>query len=443
MSIPHLTKSKNGHYRYRRAVPEALREGIGLLEIKKALGADYATAMKRYGEVHKETDRLFENAKNAAEPTDREMVIRTLRKAGASRQQLETIIAGLGWENGDGIKGLDGLWYDMAGEYERAEERGEKPKVSLEVIRAIGEQRLPPETYTVAKALQFWLESKRGSDEAKNKRQENHVKSLQSRLVAVLGKDAVTKRPLEKFKREDARKVRDALLVDLNPNSVRRMLTILRAAFNRTIREHDLDTKNPLEKLEIKGASASREDRYPFTEGEMKALAPVMAKGKGDALSILWTILRDTGARNSEICQRTVSEVDIENASISIPVGKSKNAVRTVPLSPAALEGLKMLVDGKGGTDFLFPSYATGRKTDSASQALMKRLRTVIKDKKKVVYSLRHRLKDRLRDTDCPADIQEEIMGHDAQNVAKNYGRGYSLEKKRSYLERVWSDTPQ
>ncbi|MBZ9892318.1 tyrosine-type recombinase/integrase [Mesorhizobium sp. BR1-1-3] len=440
MAIPHLSKSKNGHYRYRRAVPEAFRETIGLLEIKKALGSDYATAMKRYGEVHKETERLFENAKNAPEPTDRDKVLRALKQAGVSRQQLETIVSGLGW--GTDVQGLDGIWHGMVNEYEAAEAVGQKPKVSLEVIRAIGEQRLPPETYTAASALSFYLDSKRGPDASKNKQLENHIKNLQSRMIVVLGKEAVTKRPLEKFKREDARKLRDALLAQLNPNSVRRMFNMLRAAINKTIREYDLDAKNPLEKLEIKGAAASREDRYPFTEDDLKSLGPIMVKGPEDALGILWTILRDTGARNSEICRRKISEVDLENGSIAIPVGKSKNAVRIVPLSPSALAGAKFLATDKPADAFLFPSYATGRQTDSASQALMKRLRTVIKDEKKVVYSLRHRLKDRLRDTDCPADIQEEIMGHDAQNVAKNYGRGYSLEKKRAYLERVWAATP-
>ena len=46
---------------------------------------------------------------------------------------------------------------------------------------------------------------------------------------------------------------------------------------------------------------------------------------------------------------------------------------------------------------------------------------------------------DRLRDVDCPEDIREEIQGWSSQKVAKNYGRGYSLDMKRKYLSRVWN----
>lgn len=444
MSIPHLSRSKNGQYRYRRAVPEALREAVGQLEIKKALGSDYATAMKRYGEVHKATDRLFENAKQAPVPTDREAVIRALRKAGASPKQLENIVAGLGWgRSAEGWgTGAEGLWYGLVNEYEDAKRNGETPAVALEVIRAIGEQKLPQQTYTIASALGFYLERKRGTDEAINRQLENRINNLKARAIAVLGKDAVNKRSLEKFTRADALKIRDAMLAEVHPNSVRRMLNIFRAALNKTLLEFDLGLRNPFDKMEIKGAGASKDDRLPFTEKDMADLAKTMVKSPDDTLGILWAVLRDTGARLSEIAKRKVAEVDLENASISIPIGKSKNAIRVVPLSPKALEGIRHLAEGKPAADNLFAGYATGRGPDSASQALMKRLRTKITDPKKAVYSLRHRLKDRLRDTDCPADIQEEIMGHDAQNVAKNYGVGYSLDKKRGYLERVWNTTP-
>ena len=45
---------------------------------------------------------------------------------------------------------------------------------------------------------------------------------------------------------------------------------------------------------------------------------------------------------------------------------------------------------------------------------------------------------DKLRDAECPEDIRKEIMGHDPQNVAMNYGRGHSLDRKRHYLSKVW-----
>jgi integrase len=69
---------------------------------------------------------------------------------------------------------------------------------------------------------------------------------------------------------------------------------------------------------------------------------------------------------------------------------------------------------------------------------LMKRLRTVITDKKLTMHSLRHRMKDKLRNTGCPEAISLAILGHSTNTVAANYGSGYALEVMREALVRVW-----
>ena len=437
---PHMFKSPNGNYRYRRTVPEALRETLGVREVKKALGKEYTAALSRYGVVHRETESMFASR---APASDRDKVIHLLRKAGITRQQLELLITNPAPEGTpEAASAAEGLWLlvgsELEDEYTAARRAGKDPRVSLEAIQSVNSGRIPAQTHTIASALAFYVEGKKGEDAAKDRQLENRVESLKARIVAVLGKDAVNKRSLERFTRDDARKVRDHLLTQIHPNSVKREFGVLRTAINKTILEFGLDIRNHTAQLEIKGAGISRDDRLPFTEGDMAALALVMVKDEDDTLGILWTTIRDTGARPSEICRRKVADVDLEQGCISIRMGKSKNAVRVVPLSPSALEGLSRIIKGKAGDEYVFPSYATGRGPDSVSAALVKRLRTVIDDPKKVVYSLRHRMKDRLRETGCPADIQEEIMGHATQSIPKNYGSGYSLERKREYLQRVW-----
>jgi integrase len=69
---------------------------------------------------------------------------------------------------------------------------------------------------------------------------------------------------------------------------------------------------------------------------------------------------------------------------------------------------------------------------------LMKRLRTVITDKKLTMHSLRHRMKDKLRNTGCPEAISLAILGHSTNTVAANYGSGYALEVMREHLVKVW-----
>jgi integrase len=77
---------------------------------------------------------------------------------------------------------------------------------------------------------------------------------------------------------------------------------------------------------------------------------------------------------------------------------------------------------------------------DKASAMLMKRLRTVIPDKKITTHSLRHRMKDKLRNSGCPENLSMEILGHAQGSVAANYGSGYAIGVMREALVNVWRE---
>ena len=118
---------------------------------------------------------------------------------------------------------------------------------------------------------------------------------------------------------------------------------------------------------------------------------------------------------------------------------KTRNSSRTLPLSPRALKAMTpFLARVEEGDAPIFPRYAQERGNDRASAMLMKRLRGQITDKKKTIHSLRHRMKDRLRNTDCPESLSLAILGHSQNTIADNYGSGYALEKMRDALIRVW-----
>jgi hypothetical protein len=55
------------------------------------------------------------------------------------------------------------------------------------------------------------------------------------------------------------------------------------------------------------------------------------------------------------------------------------------------------------------------------------------------MHSLRHRMKDKLRNTGCPEAISLAILGHSANTVAANYGSGYALEVMREHMEKTWT----
>ncbi|MER9628926.1 tyrosine-type recombinase/integrase [Mesorhizobium sp. M0296] len=444
MSTPHLKVSQSGHYQYRFVVPEALREVVGKREIKKSLGKDRTQALRLYAQVERETERLLKSAKVLA-PADvgeRALVIRRMRQMGFTEKDIATI-AGHGVEPDSRLdEGLSLFQDELIREYEEAEDRGKGPAFSVEAIRAIGRKQLPKETYTVSSALDHYLSMKSTGVRARDLALTNRVNKVKERLKVVIGKHEVTKRPLEKLSRSEARKFRDALAAEMAPPSVKRTIEIVSPAINKMIKEHDLDMKNPFSQLEIKGAANSRDARLPLSEDDMTALAPVMEKGDVSLVAI-WVALRDTGARLGEVCNLRRMDVDENAESIHIrPYGdhtlKTKNSERTVPLSPKALGALKCLFGDLAPETPLFSRYAGPRKSETASAALMKRLRTVVPERKKTIHSLRHRMKDLLRNTHCPESLAREIMGHSEQGVAFNYGAGHALKVKREALQKTW-----
>ena len=94
---------------------------------------------------------------------------------------------------------------------------------------------------------------------------------------------------------------------------------------------------------------------------------------------------------------------------------------------------------GKEDGEAIFPRYARPRGSDAASAMMMKRLRTVITDRKLTMHSLRHRMKDKLRNTGCPEAVSMAILGHGSNTVASNYGSGYALDVMREHMEKVWA----
>ena len=70
---------------------------------------------------------------------------------------------------------------------------------------------------------------------------------------------------------------------------------------------------------------------------------------------------------------------------------------------------------------------------------LIKRLRTVITDKKPTMHSLRHRMKDKLSNSGCPEAISMAILGHGSSRVAINYGLGHALDVMREQMKKVWT----
>ena len=56
---------------------------------------------------------------------------------------------------------------------------------------------------------------------------------------------------------------------------------------------------------------------------------------------------------------------------------------------------------------------------------------------RKVVHSIRHSVKQALRDVGCPKDVRDAIQGHSTGDVAETYGSGYGVSLMAEWLEKA------
>jgi integrase len=313
-----------------------------------------------------------------------------------------------------------------------------KGKLPQEVVRQVYNGKLQSPPMTLDTALSDYAAYKAGEG-VRDKDAALRIKKLRKDLKSSLGEHKLKKGSLAEITRADANAFRDHLLERMKPNSVLRNVAVVKAAVNYVITEHSLTIPNVFNGLKIKGVGASVEDRHPLTDEHIAIATPCY---QDDPLAwALFITLIDTGARLSEIVGLEVQDVDLQERSITIKPNnirglKTKGSHRTLPLSHRAAETLQEHRKGKED-GAIFPKYVRPRGNDAASAMLMKRLRRAITDKKLTMHSLRHRMKDKLRNTGCPEAISMAILGHGSNTVAANYGSGYALDVMREHMEKV------
>ena len=422
---PYVFRRPNGSYRYKRNVPKKLRPLIGKDTLYRQLGDSYAEAMQNLPKVHAQIEKLFQTE---AQIPSNERALAIIR--GALGDEIaEQVLAGQVVEYSQEDYALNDLARDLAG------------KLPQDVVRQVYAGRLQAEAMTLQTALGEYQEYKL-EDDPDSRETEQRVARLRKDLADAIGTQRVKTTPLTEITRADANALRDYLLSRMKPSSVKRYITVVRAAVNYVIAEHTLNIPNVFNGLRIKGATATAEDRDPISDQDINSALPSF---KDDPVAhTLFVTLRDTGARLSEIVGLEVKDVDLQQRAITIQPNairrlKTKGSKRTIPLSQSALELLQEHRLGKDDQDPLFSDYARPRGNDAASAVLMKRLRKTISNPKVTIHSLRHRMKDKLRNTGCPEAVSMAILGHGTNTVAANYGSGYAIEFMREHMEKAWS----
>ena len=447
----YVSLSKTGVYQYRRRVPKSLRNHVGKSEIKGGFGKDYAEMLRQYGDFQATVDKIF-SYKPKAGDNHGPAIVAAMKEFGLDMQALAAVSAGIDKHNKeerDVAAAVDAMLESLM---ERNAKGQEAPAIPEELYREITKGNMP---IPLADALD--QQRDRLIRRSPNTAQQTQTRFQRHKIALsnVIGKDLVCNRHLRNVRRINANHFRDKLLDNgLKPSSVRRIFNDINATVNHAIQEHALDINNPFSNVSIENSQHSKNDRIPFLKPEV-ALIDATMTGK-DHLTLIWRLLRDTGARPKEIIGLRCRDLDVKEAFISIcqyqgNTLKTENSERDIPIPRSLADDLALLkTDAPSAA--LFPQYRDKpRGSDSCTAALNKRIRNALYTKegpplegvektenRKTCYCARHALKDALRDTDCPESLAREIMGHSDQSSAANYGRGSSLKRKREAMEKVW-----
>ena len=330
--------------------------------------------------------------------------------------------------------------------------RAAHPSDYLNDVEAAAWRRLyvPPKD-TISDVLRVYVENhKQRNDEGFRERAASYFKPL----LAELGDVAV-----ESVDRDAAKRFVGAMLAaGRKTTTVRRYLATLGPAWGSYIVEKGLrrEMDNPFERLTIAGEGDDAEKRGVYTVADLQTLYAACRKAD-DEIRWLFALMIDTGTRISEIAGLATADIHLDApvpyvALVNHPwrtlkgTGRAVGHPRDVPLVGASLWAAQRVVDAAsqrtGPTAaFAFPRYTnTARcKGTHASNALVKWVRkhggsALAGDTN---HGLRHAIKDRLREVQCPKEISNAITGHGAKDVSDGYGLGYSLEVKQEWLLKV------
>lgn len=305
---------------------------------------------------------------------------------------------------------------------------------AVEIIKNPGKDRL-------SDALTFYLETHHKGDSETLRKSSNIA--MES-FIAVVGDKLV-----ENITREDGRAYIKAQASQIATTTIRRYLRSLVAILNHYIREKELDRKNPLAALKIAGEGEDSEERQPFTSEELKALQE-KCKEADDEPRWLLAMLSDTGARLAEVVGLGLDDIKLDAEIPHVVIRphpwrslKNKSSERTIPLLGVALwAATRVKESAREGQRFAFPHYVKDGKckADSASATLAKWIRS--KGMDHTPHELRHSMRDRLRDVQCPEAITDAIGGWALKSIGQTYGKGYGLEVMKEWLGKVAANSP-
>lgn len=441
LKIKH-TYVRDGQFYFQRAVPDALKGRYPGATIKRNLKtADPIRAAKMVDQLVRAYDAEWAGLLAAPDSSP------TALKVHADDFLKRFGLAPHGADNDeDALDQLHDYIDQKRARYAGGDERtyrGADPDEYLSPVELEAGRRLHgTRRATLQDAFSVYLQTHRKRDEVKFTR---FARRVFDHLISVTGDKEIAA-----FTRLDARNyVESCLGQGSKTGTIRRRLNTITAVWRAYRLERDPATVNPFESLAIPGEGKDAEERIPYDSTQLTKLYAA-CRSEDDDMRWIIALTIDTGARLAEIVGLALDDIKLDAAiphmvirphpwrDIKKQARAIRAPIRSVPLVGASLWAAKRVVErAHQGQKLAFPRYTDERECRSthASNALNKWVRSLGIDH--VMHELRHTLKDRLREVQCPKEINDSIHSHGKADVGDQYGLGYKLPVKLDWMARV------
>lgn len=426
-SQTHLSKHGNG-YRYYRSVPRELRKVVGKTAWSKYLGVglSWSDALKAARDLSLECDAKIARLKQLSPDERNEIAVGGgLQKLQHSQAFDARLIAGL--KSASELPTSGPAFEGVSEELPIPEELEEDWEFTrFKLVKTVN--AIESETLTRARLLQKSEFEERGllslvdlSERTKpqGKKSLDRSRLYVRRLVTFLGADCD---PAD-ITQQDAARWRDHLSeTGVSGVNQSQHLAKLSALYAVAISEGRLPT-NPFAGIRARFTRDEKKQskkKRAFKDDELRSFL-IAAEKKGEPFHTIVRCLAVTGARSSEICGLRVCDVSWHQShwhlDINDEVRDLKNAAskRVIPLPGSFSHALRELVDGRDGTEPLFPGLPQ-RQQGPAHQLQIEASKIirehVSKDPRVTLHSLRHTWRQRAESVGIPPAVRRAILGH-------------------------------
>jgi len=438
-------RGKMKTWSYRRRIPVHVQPVFGSTILTLSMKTqDKGIATMRANAISKQFDRNVRLAE-AGKPTEDwqiELKHTTLTRTEMAHELLSKIGGVvLGHYNLSEYEG----YYDEA--IAKLEELGVKPErfdsegrynhtnISTQVKDAIDliKGNKIDENPTLSSALNIYLKYKgREGDKAFRKNPDYAVNSFINQFGDM---------PLRQIRRINAIEYKDNLLAGGSaPGTVKRKLNAIRAIVSTVNDILEMNIANPFNRIPIE---VPESEHIPLNQLTWESI--LTHPSPKDHVHLMTLMLVNTGCRIAEVAGLLLDDVHLDEDIPHIKIQphphrslKTKTSLRTIPLTGISLIAARLLVTDalKARSKHLIRQYNKTDKANgnSASAAIKKRFGVTS-------HTFRHELISRLRDAECPTDIQSFITGHSISTSSKHYGDKHQLPAKHRWLLKVALDS--